>query len=94
MSAFHRPHVDDHAQSDVIALSEDRIDVELERSDRDRERGDARPYRPRVCRCGHGEGSHRSNGSWMWLSFGVCLVDGCGCREFTAPAQPGEEQSR
>lgn len=37
---------------------------------------------PRMCTCGHPKGDHKSNGSWMWLRYGICLVDGCDCREY------------
>jgi len=43
-------------------------------------------YAPRECTCGHRQGEHQSNGTSFPhpLLFGVCLVPGCGCKEFTA----------
>jgi hypothetical protein len=36
----------------------------------------------RECRCGHPEGDHKWNRSNTYPRHGVCLVQGCGCREF------------
>jgi len=41
-------------------------------------------YTAPTCQCGHKVGEHRSAGtSWPHPPrFGVCLVNGCACREF------------
>ena len=36
----------------------------------------------RTCTCGHPEGDHNSNRSNTNPRHGVCLIDGCECREF------------
>lgn len=38
-----------------------------------------------TCQCGHAEGDHQSNRSRTNPQHGICLNDGCDCRQFQRP---------